>query len=369
MTANPEISRKSPISYYPALDGLRGVAILLVVLHHNFDFIPYLSYGWIGVDLFFVLSGFLITEILLGTREQKGFLKNFYVRRALRILPLYYLIVILFFLIVPFCAKLAPQWSYYSAHPVFVWTNTQNWLYIVHKMSASYLLLNHFWSLSLEEQFYLFWPVLILLMKSKKLLIGFLFVLLLAGIALRFWAWRTGGTEYWVFQLQEKTRIDGLALGCILALWRSGNFRRFTKNVVGFFIVILIVHLSVFAFTRIYQQSTPHFSFLGYTTIAACFSLLLLFALDSKSRLKTLLLENRWMIWIGKISYGLYVYHWIILALARLYFTNLLLQKGLSYNSVYITLSVSALPPAIAVSWISYEFFEKKILALKTRFY
>jgi hypothetical protein len=73
--------------YYPELDGLRGIAILLVIVFHNFGFINYFSFGWLGVDLFFVLSGFLITDILLRTADQPNYLKNFYIRRALRIAP------------------------------------------------------------------------------------------------------------------------------------------------------------------------------------------------------------------------------------------------------------------------------------------
>src|SRR5436190_6342563 len=88
-TANPT-SR-----HYPALDGLRGIAILLVVLLHNFGFMNYFFFGWLGVDLFFVLSGFLITNILLNTLGEPNFLKNFYLRRILRIFPLYYLILII----------------------------------------------------------------------------------------------------------------------------------------------------------------------------------------------------------------------------------------------------------------------------------
>src|SRR5512144_2577839 len=88
-------------SYYPALDGLRGIAIILVICCHNFDFIPYLRFGWIGVDLFFVLSGFLITDILLQTRDDKNYLQNFYLRRILRIFPLYYGVLLLFFALAP----------------------------------------------------------------------------------------------------------------------------------------------------------------------------------------------------------------------------------------------------------------------------
>ena len=88
--------------YYPALDGLRGIAILLVVIYHNFGFISQSNFGWLGVDLFFVLSGFLITDILLRTIGKPGFLREFYMRRVLRIFPLYYLSLVI---------------SYSSLHP------------------------------------------------------------------------------------------------------------------------------------------------------------------------------------------------------------------------------------------------------------
>jgi len=92
-------------SYYPALDGLRGFAILGVLLQHNFSFLPVPKFGWVGVDLFFVLSGFLITDILLKTKEQKNFLSNFYTRRVLRIFPLYYGSLILFFSLAPLISQ------------------------------------------------------------------------------------------------------------------------------------------------------------------------------------------------------------------------------------------------------------------------
>src|SRR5580765_1086061 len=94
-----ELTAKRP--HYPALDGLRGLAILLVVFYHNFGFINYSFFGWIGVDLFFVLSGYLITDILLKTVNEPGYLRNFFARRVLRIFPLYYLSLIVFLLILP----------------------------------------------------------------------------------------------------------------------------------------------------------------------------------------------------------------------------------------------------------------------------
>src|SRR5215208_5513013 len=89
-------------AYYPALDGLRGVACLLVVIYHNFGFINrYFFFGWLGLDIFFVLSGFLITDILLNAAGSKNFLRNFYVRRMLRLFPLYYASLIIFLIILP----------------------------------------------------------------------------------------------------------------------------------------------------------------------------------------------------------------------------------------------------------------------------
>ena len=113
-------------SYYPALDGLRGIAILLVICCHNFDFLPYFKFGWIGVDLFFVLSGFLITDILLKTRDTKHFLRNFYIRRILKIFPLYYGVVLLFFVIAPALQKLHVQTTYYQINQPMLWLHLQN---------------------------------------------------------------------------------------------------------------------------------------------------------------------------------------------------------------------------------------------------
>src|SRR5688572_28211876 len=141
--------------YYPALDGLRGVAILLVVLYHNFGFIKQSYFGWLGVDLFFVLSGFLITDILLRTRSQPGFLRDFYMRRVLRIFPLYYVSLIIFLFILAPLTSAKVEWGYYLGNQVYFWTYLQNWLFIFKDPGNAHIL-NHFWSLAVEEQFYIF---------------------------------------------------------------------------------------------------------------------------------------------------------------------------------------------------------------------
>jgi peptidoglycan/LPS O-acetylase OafA/YrhL len=355
-------------SYYPALDGLRGVAILLVLLHHNFDFIPFMQFGWIGVDLFFVLSGFLITEILLQKRNHKNYLRNFYIRRALRILPVYYLCIILFFLLAPYFSKLADQQIYYSKYQFFLWTNLQNWLCIFYPPPNDYMLFNHFWSLSIEEQFYLTWPLLILFFKTMQKLSVLLLIFLIIGIVSRIVSWKISGSSYTNFEFQERTRMDSLYLGSLIALWKYYSPALLKKKLILFCTGLLLIHLVVVIFIKIYWPFIPHFSFLGYTSIAAIFALVVYYGIAGKGKIKQYFLESKWLKWLGKISYGLYVYHFILLILFRIYLTDKLVSVGFSNGTSYILLSVSSLIPAIFISWLSYNMFEKKILSLKSRF-
>ncbi|HYH16572.1 MAG TPA: acyltransferase, partial [Flavisolibacter sp.] len=142
-------SAQSP--YYPALDGIRGLAILFVVGFHNFSFMPFFEYGWLGVDLFFVLSGFLITNILIKAVGEKNYLKNFYLKRALRIFPLYYGVLFFCFCFLSHFSSLRDNLEYYLEHQFWLWTYFQNWLYILEPPETSHFLV-HFWSLAVEEQ-------------------------------------------------------------------------------------------------------------------------------------------------------------------------------------------------------------------------
>src|SRR5271170_1594067 len=150
----------------PQLDAVRGVAVLLVLLH-NTDIYPSLHLhlisdnGWMGVDLFFVLSGLLITGILLDTKRSEGYFRNFYSRRCLRIWPLYYSVLLFMFVIVPFVrpseahavfeARSSPWWAF----PIFL----QNFLVRIPAMATGPLGVT--WSLAVEEQFYLVWPLVV----------------------------------------------------------------------------------------------------------------------------------------------------------------------------------------------------------------
>src|SRR4030095_2778309 len=143
--------------YYPALDGLRGLAILLVILYHNFSFINHFFFAWLGVDLFFVLSGYLITSILLNSVNSPHYLKNFYAKRVLRVFPLYYLSLIIFLIIFPLLGIYKSELKYYVDNQLWFWFYLQNWL-LSFNFPTTGNFLNHFWSLGVEEQFYLAWP-------------------------------------------------------------------------------------------------------------------------------------------------------------------------------------------------------------------
>lgn len=351
-------------NYYPALDGLRGTAILLVVVYHNFGFINYTSFGWLGVDLFFVLSGFLITDILLNTVGKPGYLKNFYLRRALRIFPLYFLCLFIFLFLIPRLFP-APGVDYYQQNQFWLWAYLQNWLYIFKPTDATSL--HHLWSLAVEEQFYLVWPLIILLVRKTQTLLFIISMVLCAVLVLRLWAWQNEDANFAYYQLYTFTRIDGLCIGCMVALINRINnkfFTRYTAVVVLFF---ALLNISFFLLNRRYQFSFPYLALAGYTTFAMLFGLLVQEAISQKTAIINFLFNNSILRFFGKISYGFYILHWPIYIILAPYLQNWI--KGFAGgNMIEFLVSVLATSAALIISWISYRYFELYFLNLKEKF-
>jgi len=358
---NPTTSTRS---YYPSIDGLRGIAILLVICCSNFDFVPYFEFGWIGVDLFFVLCGFLITDILLRTGESKNFLRNFYIRRLLKILPLYYGVLLFYFLFASFLQNLAVQYQYYHAHQRFMWLHLQNWLCIIHIRPAGSMMLNHLWSLSILEQFYLIWPIIILIIRNTRLLARIAILIIIACVLTRLYSWSIYGDGLTNFYLQYMTRIDGLCIGSLVAIWRFQSYEESKKKVFRLGLIVFGAQLILLVLSKI-AGPFPHFTFVGYTCIATGFGIAVFYAIGNRNTLSRLLLENTVIKFIGKISYGLYVFHWPILTLFKIYLLKQLIGRGYTASLAYITISSIALLVTLVISILSYYFFEKKILALK----
>jgi peptidoglycan/LPS O-acetylase OafA/YrhL len=355
-------------TYFPALDGLRGLAILLVVAHHNFRFTSYFSFGWLGVDLFFVLSGFLITDILLRALDKPHFLRNFYVRRVLRIFPLFYLALIICLLILPNIKSLQLNADYYVNNQVWLWTYLQNWLFIFKEPYGDSILL-HTWSLAVEEQFYLVWPLVILLVRRQKVLLGIALGALVLVIAVRYglWAMHIEGMPYWSFY--TFTRVDGLCVGSALALLMRVNLEFLKK---WLYLVVSAIALVNFGFYFINKQSDftmPYLAITGYTTFTLVFGIIVYEAVRAESGIIQLLLNNRFLKFFGRISYGLYVYHWPIYIILFDRLTSWSIAHGVAGAKLAPFLSALAITIiAIIISVISYRYFERPFLKLKDRF-
>jgi peptidoglycan/LPS O-acetylase OafA/YrhL len=350
--------------YYPALDGIRGVAILLVIIYHNFNFIGVSYFGWLGVDLFFVLSGFLITEILLSTIGQKHFLRNFYARRILRIFPLYYTTLILFIIVLPLIFKQSTLFDYPIEHQAWFWTFLQNWLFIFNPDLSS-TILHHYWSLAVEEQFYLAWPFIILLFKKPKPLLIFITVVLFSVLMLRLYLWNQ---EYDIlyFNLYTFTRIDGICIGCMVALVQRMDLEFIGKRTTVIVLSFAGLNLLFDFINQQYNFYFPYLALVGYTTFAMLFGLLVNEATIGGNKWVNLVFDNHFLKFFGRISFGLYILHWPIYVMLRPFIFN-----WWQHNFEKFATPASSLIPtilAILISVLSYYYFERRFLQLKKQF-
>lgn len=350
----------------PALDGVRGLAILAVLFTHvqASRFVPSaFGYGWIGVDLFFALSGFLITGILLDTRECTNYFQSFYARRFLRIFPLYYGFLAIALLVFPFVVPSADMPSRIERWLCVSYLLNWTWFYPWH-----HHVLTHFWSLCIEEQFYLVWPLIVLAVSPRRLLS---LVLALEVMVL-------GGRCWWVYhhgpgvavQFATITRMDGLLLGAACALIvRQFRIPRWSASALFWLAVLLVAsyvagfRLWGFAHQQAFKQSV------GYAILATGFAALVLYAAvtDGKAIWQQTGLRWRPLVLFGKYSYGIYVLHF-----PTFYFLDRLahrLPPGFP-QSLCFTYCFMAFKFAVAfgVASLSYNLYEKRFLALKDRF-
>ena len=336
----------------PALDGVRGVAILLVILHNQAGRYPSLhlqslfANGWMGVDLFFVLSGFLITGILVDTRESKGYLKNFYARRCLRIWPLYYSLLVFMFVLVPLLRpseahtvfdRSSPWWAY----PLFL----QNFL--VPSPTAATGPLGITWSLAIEEQFYLVWPWVVRFCSAAQLRRIALAVICLSPVLRLYLSLHHVDIYPNVF-----CRLDGLMLGALLALVvRSDTF--LPSKLMKHAWMALFIAAPLALVTEALNARWIAFSFTALAS--ASFVYLSLF---SEQRWLRVALTNRFMVYTGTISYGLYLLHKIPFDMAHAF----RLER---YPFLVLPILVAA---GYAMAALSWNLLEKPFLRLKRFF-
>jgi peptidoglycan/LPS O-acetylase OafA/YrhL len=335
-----------------SLDGLRGIAILLVLTYHLFNvgFLnPFFSFGWMGVELFFVLSGFLITGILLDTRFQKNFIRSFLIRRALRTLPLYYAVLAIFAIIAP---HFSPT-KWFPEYQVYFWTHTSN---ILFSTIGSFRPLGHFWSLAIEEQFYLLWPFVILLFTHRLFTHGKLIALTIFLIAFGIFLRSYPGASHLIITVPFM-HLDGILIGALVAIlvrthrgWLFGNIERI-------FAVCTLLFVGFIWFATNAGRLLPNPA--TWTVEAIFFGSLMVLSL--KSSFIERMLSNKFLFFFGKYSYGMYVFNSILY-----HFTNWAGADRLTENQKLIPYAGVFLL-TVALSYLSYNLFEIRFLKLKSK--
>jgi peptidoglycan/LPS O-acetylase OafA/YrhL len=348
---------------------LRGIAILLVVFYHNFGFVKYFFFGWLGVDLFFVLSGFLITDILLNTVNTPGYFRNFYAKRVLRIFPLYYLSLIIFLVILPRIKGFPLDFSFYIDHQWWFWTYMQNWFLIFYDVGYTTTAIQHYWSLAVEEQFYIIWPLVIFLIRKPKILLAIAAFLLVAVICTRLYMWTIQIKDLNYFGLYTYTRIDGICIGSMLAVFHYMRSTFINRYFTGLVLLLAAMNFVFYFVNKEYNFTYPYFAIVGYTTFAMLFAIIVHEVIQGSNRFLNFILNIKPLRFFGRISYGLYIFHWpIYLILYDWVDKQVRSITSLSENNLAIVVSILLTIIGVLISITSFYTFERYFLKKKKAF-
>jgi peptidoglycan/LPS O-acetylase OafA/YrhL len=377
--------------HIPALDGLRGLAILAVIACHvnscyGGPFFPgrvngpvamVLGWGWVGVDLFFVLSGFLITGILYDTKGRDGYFRNFYARRTLRIMPLYYGFLFFAIIVLPrfpfaFCQRLAISRSDAVSLGLYVYNFRT-------ALTGQALSIFHpFWSLAVEEHFYLLWPLAVWALR-RSALIRFCLAVAAGSFLLRVIVILSGAWPASVFFVTP-CRLDGLLAGSLVALaWRDpadwARLRGWARPLVlGSGCLLLGIALGQRHFIPDVDPSRGDGGAVdgtlvltvGLAALAVFFSGLLVLVLNaSEASWLRRLLESAGLRALGRYSYAIYVFHSLIIL------ATVALVSPSSRLPLFIAKALTILwvvAASLGAAWLSYHLYERHFLRLKRYF-
>ncbi|MBV9559062.1 MAG: acyltransferase [Bradyrhizobium sp.] len=331
------------------------------------------KYGLLGVDLFFVLSGFLITGLLYEARDKPHYLRNFYVRRVLRIFPLYYGVLMLVFFVAPLIPPLqGPTLDSLLDRQAWAWLYGVN-VYLAGHEEWSFSYLNHFWSLSVEEHFYLVWPFVVLLLARRPRALIAVCVAISLGAMLARVIGIAMGVSWWTTVVLTPFKLDGLALGAFLAVLvrRPGGLGWLVRALPRVAIVAAGGVVATFVWTVLVSR---HGLELVASIRAALFQILLACLLAwvliaPQSAVTWRFFRNRTLVFLGTYSYGLYVYHHFISYYFAANRTEQELANWLGSHGLAVALQATVgISISVAVAYLSYELFERRFLDLKRRF-
>lgn len=316
------------------------------------------GFGWVGVDLFFVISGFLIGSILLRNKATGKLFKSFFIRRFVRIVPNYYLLIIIFIIISQLSFfkddyfltgnNVIPAWSYFAMTHNFFMADLQN-------MGNDAMSVT--WSIGIEEQFYILFPLFILLIKEKWLPY---FLIVLIGLAI----YCRSLYPHWIpAYVLLPCRMDAISFGILLA-WLYKNFdikllvqKHLSKMLMSVGLVIIICAY-LFYFYR-------DLGIVRNSLFAYVFFILILIALGKPQSLYSRLLSNNLLGWIGMISYSLYLFHYLILGVFRNLGSHFYKDGGTAFH---VSVSTAALIFSFFFAWMVYQFLEKPFVTLGKKF-
>lgn len=375
--------------YFKNLDGLRFLAFLSVFVSHAFDFLGYkpssvkgqtliehlFLHGDLGVSFFFVLSGFLITFLL--QHEKKEFntisIPGFYMRRVLRIWPVYFMTVFFGFFVIPYFFQNTAT----SFHPFNINTPAQRlpWYlcfaanFDIIANGPGFLIISVLWSVSVEEQFYLVWPLLNKLTKPKGMILAISAILIFSF----YFRWHIYLNSYEV-KYNTFSVMNDLAIGSLSALmcFYSQKFRQFFEGLKKpsiafvYILLLLLVPLRLLVFT-LPQNAVHFFVALEPVLFSVLFAFVIIeqnYSLNSIFKIGNLKPLN----YLGKISYGLYSYHMICLFFTGLFFRFFLQDLIAASLPLFFVQFATAIALSIGISWLSYHYIEERFLSLKNRF-
>lgn len=370
--------------HVPALDGMRGLAVMMVLIFHFVGqmlptngveraIVGVTKHGLLGVDLFFVLSGFLITGLLYEAHDKPHYLRNFYMRRVLRIFPLYYGVLALVFFVAPLIPPLrGATLDYLLDRQAWAWLYGIN-VYLAGHEEWSFSYLNHFWSLCVEEHFYLFWPLVVLLLaRWPRALIAVSLAISLGAMLARVIGILMG-LSWWTTVVLTPFKLDGLALGAFLALmvrqpggldWLVRALPRVATVVGGLTVATFVWSILV---SRQGLEVTGSIRAALFQILLACMLVGVLIA--PKQSTISRFFCSRGMVFLGTYSYGLYVYHHFISYYLTTHRTELELTDWLGSHGLAVALQATlGISISVALAYLSYELFEKRFLRLKRRF-
>ena len=375
-----------PHRHLPGLDGVRGLAIVAVLAKHSFwpspqnsafanSILRVCTAGWIGVDLFFVLSGFLITGILLEAREKSHFFRNFYARRAVRVFPLYYGMLTIGLI----AAHVRPYWDtkhpddQMLGHAWWLWTYMTNVRMALHDSWFGFhsgpLNYGHFWSLAVEEHYYFVWPMVVLLCPPKKLLWTALGLAAMSAIARDVFLIHTGHTlTAYSF---TPFRCDSLLIGaaCAVIAHRPAAVDWLRQRQYWQLAIALLILIGFYPSTN-WDYNHELVLTLGVSLLGIIFGLLVLAAAHpAPGPIIRTVSRARWLRGLGKYSYGIYAIHMVVIEVV-VGKASAFLQHHVVHSAAISSFAGKSIGiiAAILVAMISFHFYEKPFLRLKKYF-